>query len=437
MKSDSSQEQDKLGEIPNTHEFIQSSLITTSNSNFPTSPAWQKCTPVNSMVTESLNSTAFPIPTCVSELKSNPASVIVTSCHPMKPVQSAINVSLLRTTHANRCSQASRFILPHTSAAPASVNSLTPQPDKLISTSAPSHLQLICNSSSPAICKSEPLLEMVSKPVVYYNTPPLNTSAGNSSLFLLPHSATLALAAAAAVQQNLSRSQPPLTATVTDATSNFLTPKMTTQILLIQTSASSCLQKTLNIISLANQQQSTVVKTSPTVSMPYTPLPVPTLPPFTSLSTFCGARERFKPEEVLHSVVAEKKDVNSASPTRFRGTKVLLAAAAAAAAATPSEGNGQRNAGWSESGGTPRRRHQCPYCTKTCERKDNLQAHIRTHTGERPYPCRFCPKAFPQKDHLRAHIRTHTGEKPYRCPQCAKAFAQLGNLHRHVKTHRR
>ncbi|CAH8552573.1 unnamed protein product [Heterobilharzia americana] len=59
-----------------------------------------------------------------------------------------------------------------------------------------------------------------------------------------------------------------------------------------------------------------------------------------------------------------------------------------------------------------RRRHQCPYCPKSCERKDNLQAHIRTHTGERPYPCRYCPKAFPQKDHLRAHIRTHTGEKP-------------------------
>ncbi|KAL5103567.1 hypothetical protein TcWFU_006495 [Taenia crassiceps] len=70
---------------------------------------------------------------------------------------------------------------------------------------------------------------------------------------------------------------------------------------------------------------------------------------------------------------------------------------------------------------TLRRRHQCPFCTKSCERKDNLQAHIRTHTGERPFPCRFCPKAFPQKDHLRAHIRTHTGEKPYRCPQCSKA----------------
>lgn len=30
---------------------------------------------------------------------------------------------------------------------------------------------------------------------------------------------------------------------------------------------------------------------------------------------------------------------------------------------------------------TVQRRHQCPYCTKSCERKDNLQAHIRTHTG--------------------------------------------------------
>ncbi|CAL8096079.1 unnamed protein product [Calicophoron daubneyi] len=95
------------------------------------------------------------------------------------------------------------------------------------------------------------------------------------------------------------------------------------------------------------------------------------------------------------------------------------------------------SSGSSSNSSSNRRRHQCPYCPKSCERKDNLQAHIRTHTGERPYPCRFCPKAFPQKDHLRAHIRTHTGEKPYRCPQCLKAFAQLGNLHRHVKTHRR
>uniref|UniRef100_A0A0R3WWV1 C2H2-type domain-containing protein n=1 Tax=Hydatigena taeniaeformis TaxID=6205 RepID=A0A0R3WWV1_HYDTA len=37
---------------------------------------------------------------------------------------------------------------------------------------------------------------------------------------------------------------------------------------------------------------------------------------------------------------------------------------------------------------TLRRRHQCPFCTKSCERKDNLQAHIRTHTGAYlPHTC--------------------------------------------------
>ncbi|KAF5397198.1 hypothetical protein PHET_09842 [Paragonimus heterotremus] len=137
--------------------------------------------------------------------------------------------------------------------------------------------------------------------------------------------------------------------------------------------------------------------------------------------------------------------VNSLSPTSTKSSDPCCLTSCLPNSASSSSTSAQTSESISETptavtialSGSVRRRHQCPYCPKSCERKDNLQAHIRTHTGERPYPCRFCPKAFPQKDHLRAHIRTHTGEKPYRCPQCLKAFAQLGNLHRHVKTHRR
>ncbi|KAF6777261.1 hypothetical protein AHF37_03583 [Paragonimus kellicotti] len=137
--------------------------------------------------------------------------------------------------------------------------------------------------------------------------------------------------------------------------------------------------------------------------------------------------------------------VTSVSPTSTKSSDPCCLTSCLPISASLSSTSGQTSESVSETptamtialSGSVRRRHQCPYCPKSCERKDNLQAHIRTHTGERPYPCRFCPKAFPQKDHLRAHIRTHTGEKPYRCPQCLKAFAQLGNLHRHVKTHRR
>ncbi|KAF7260406.1 hypothetical protein EG68_01998 [Paragonimus skrjabini miyazakii] len=137
--------------------------------------------------------------------------------------------------------------------------------------------------------------------------------------------------------------------------------------------------------------------------------------------------------------------VNSLSPTSSKSSDPCCLTPCFPISASSSSTSAQTSESVSETptavtialSGSVRRRHQCPYCPKSCERKDNLQAHIRTHTGERPYPCRFCPKAFPQKDHLRAHIRTHTGEKPYRCPQCLKAFAQLGNLHRHVKTHRR
>uniref|UniRef100_A0A0X3PRQ9 Transcription factor che-1 n=1 Tax=Schistocephalus solidus TaxID=70667 RepID=A0A0X3PRQ9_SCHSO len=167
-------------------------------------------------------------------------------------------------------------------------------------------------------------------------------------------------------------------------------------------------------------------------------LKTPLLPPLSSLSFShtAATHENSAPHfEDRHQTVLPSA-AHLLAPKSSSSSEVLVSLTTAKTTAVL-----KSEQSMSESGGggrfTPRKRHQCPFCAKTCERKDNLQAHIRTHTGERPYPCRFCPKAFPQKDHLRAHIRTHTGEKPYHCVQCLKAFAQLGNLHRHVKTHRR
>lgn len=62
---------------------------------------------------------------------------------------------------------------------------------------------------------------------------------------------------------------------------------------------------------------------------------------------------------------------------------------------------------------------KCNVCNRVFPREKSLQAHMRTHTGEKPYRCDFpnCCRAFAQSGQLRTHQRLHTGEKPFVCSQ--------------------
>ena len=55
--------------------------------------------------------------------------------------------------------------------------------------------------------------------------------------------------------------------------------------------------------------------------------------------------------------------------------------------------------------------------------------------SEKPYTCNFCEKRFTQKGNLDAHLKTHTKEKPYPCPhpRCEKKFSFKSSMLSHVK----
>ncbi|XP_077299423.1 uncharacterized protein LOC143920413 [Arctopsyche grandis] len=84
---------------------------------------------------------------------------------------------------------------------------------------------------------------------------------------------------------------------------------------------------------------------------------------------------------------------------------------------------------------TRRKLHDCDICSKSFNRKDYLNIHMRLHAGVKPYICDICSKTFTTKQIISVHMGIHTGVKPHICYICSKKFIQKHQIIAHMGTH--
>lgn len=75
----------------------------------------------------------------------------------------------------------------------------------------------------------------------------------------------------------------------------------------------------------------------------------------------------------------------------------------------------------------------CPWkgCHKWFLRFEQVKAHYRTHTEEKPHVCANCSQRFFRATDLKRHLKIHSKVRSFKCDNCMKRFTRKDALSRH------
>ncbi|KAB0791847.1 hypothetical protein PPYR_03647 [Photinus pyralis] len=85
-----------------------------------------------------------------------------------------------------------------------------------------------------------------------------------------------------------------------------------------------------------------------------------------------------------------------------------------------------------------KRAYKCDKCPKAFNTSSDLHKHklcVHQDRSEWKYVCTICNRRFPLKTNLDAHTKTHTGERNFACHLCNHKCVNRSVLQRHIKSH--